>query len=352
MRRIDRLALQSALLTHRLEKPMKKTLMLATALLLAAQHTPAVAASCEAQLNIGSWNIEWLGSPMRNKVGQQTPADIASYIAASKVDVLGLLEISANHRNGGKAANLQLDEAFALLNSEGAAWQYRLFEKHPEASSPNEQWTGLAWDNNKVQMTGGPWNVAGVDEQRRAELLGADSKKVPLNRTPYAVKLSAGEGKSDFLFVPLHLKANSGKGNTEAQRELEVHLILKGLEPVIAKQGEHDLIMMGDTNMLSTEEPGIKLLQAYGMKDCNSADVGTWLTTEERFSDAPFDRFFVMRDQPETQGICNADSQGPMAFNVMTPGDWEPGMDAKTFRERLSDHQMIRTSLCIGADDD
>ncbi|MEJ5861779.1 endonuclease/exonuclease/phosphatase family protein [Pseudomonas farsensis] len=331
---------------------MKETLMLASALLLALQQTPAMADSCGVQLNIGSWNIEWLGSPVRNKIGKQTPADIASYIEASNVDVLGLQEISANRRMDGKANNLQLDKAFALLNGRGADWQYRLFKKHPQASSPNAQWTGLAWDNNKVQITGGPWNVAGVDEQRRAELLGADSRKVALNRTPYAVKLSAGEGRSDFLFVPLHLKANNGKGASEAQRELEVHLILKGLEPVIAHEGEKDLIMMGDTNMLSTGEPGIKLLQAYGMKDCNSSDVGTWLTTEERFSDAPFDRFFVMRDQPETQSTCNADSQGSMAFNVMTPGDWEPGMDAKTFRERLSDHQMIRTSLCIGADDD
>lgn len=330
---------------------MSKHLLLASALVFFVYQAPGVASTCDAQLNIGSWNIEWLGSAQRNKIGHQAPEDIASYIGAAKVDVLALMEISITRSATGGAINQQLDEAFALLNSQGAAWEYRLFEKHPQAGASRDQWTGLAWNTHKVQMTAGPWNVAGVDEQRRVEVLGADSKKVPLNRTPYAVKLSAGEGKSDFLFVPLHLKANSGK-TSEAQRELEVHLILKGLESVRAETGENDVILLGDTNMLNADEPGAHLLAANGLRDCNSADLGTWLTTEARFADAPFDRIFVMGDQPETQATCTQATAGALAFSVVTADDWIPGMDAETFRQRLSDHQMVRTAVCIGADDD
>jgi endonuclease/exonuclease/phosphatase family metal-dependent hydrolase len=320
-----------------------RTFLIASALCLSAGNV--VANTNDSQLVIGAWNIEWLGAKNRP---DQSPTDIASYIAAANVDVLAMSEISITRSGNGEPFNRLLDEAFGLLNEQGADWQYKLFGKNSKAGSSNDQWTALAWNGYKVQQTGGPWNVAGVDEQKRIELLGADSKKVPLNRTPHAVKLSAGPGKSDFLFVPLHLKAN-GKGPTVAQRELEVHLILKGLEPIRAEQGEHDVILLGDTNMLSTSEPGAQVLSAYGMRDCNAADHPTWLSDSPRFSDAPFDRIFVMRDQPETASTC---VEGGMPFEVVKPGDWVAGMDAAEFRQRLSDHQMVRTTLNIGADDD
>ncbi|PVZ43785.1 hypothetical protein [Pseudomonas sp. CC120222-01a] len=331
---------------------MKHYFLLASALILPAFQAQASHSVCESNLAIGAWNIEWLGSDVRNNLGRQLPADIASYIQASRVDVLAMSEISVTRSSTGEAVNAQLDEAFALLNSQGAAWHYKLFEKHPLASRQNDQWTGLAWNGNHVQLTGGPWSVAGSDQQRQVELMGADWKKVPLNRTPYAVKLSAGQGKSDFLFVPLHLKANGGK-NTEVQRELEVHLILKGLETVRSREGEDDVILMGDSNMLSTNEPGARLLKSKGMRDCNSSEQATWLTTDERYTDAPFDRIFLMSDQPETSGSCVMETADPsMAFDVVAPGDWIPGLSAQAFRQRLSDHQMIRTSVCIGPDDD
>lgn len=331
---------------------MKKYLLPALALVLPFWQANACAGVCDSKLTIGAWNIEWLGSAQRDKVGHQLPVDIASYIKASKVDVLAMSEISVTRSGTGEAINAQLDDAFALLNSQGAAWQYKLFEKHPQASSPADQWTGLAWDSRQVQLTGGPWSVAGTDAQRQAELLGADSKKIPLNRTPYAVKLSAGEGKSDFLFVPLHLKANSGKG-TEAQRELEVHLILKGLQAVRSREGEDDVVLMGDTNMLSTDEPGARLLKHHGMRDCNGSDLDTWLTTDNRFTNAPFDRIFVMSDQPETRLSCGMEAADPsMRFDVVTPTEWIAGLSTPAFRQRLSDHQMVRTSVCIGPDDD
>lgn len=320
---------------------------------LASYQAHAAAPVPNSQLAIGAWNIEWLGANKQAGRPPQASADIASYISAAKVDVLALSEISVTSSPGGEPSNRQLDEAFELLNSQGAAWQYKLFEKNPKASSPNDQWTGLAWNKRRVQLTGGPWSVAGVDEQRRVELLGADSKKVPLNRTPYAVKLSAGPGRSDFLFVPLHLKANSGRaGQSEAQRELEMHLILKGLEAVRSEHAENDVILLGDTNMLSTTEAAAQLLRQHGFRDCNSDDQATWLTTDVAFTDAPFDRIFVMRDQPETANSCVVTTEQGMPFEVVKPTDWVAGMTAQTFRERLSDHQMVRTTVWVGADDD
>lgn len=323
-----------------------RSFILASAFCLVAGS--AVADARESQLVVGAWNIEWLGANMREP---QLPADIASYIAAAKVDVLAMSEISISRSNNGAPRNRQLEEAFTLLNREGAAWQYMLFEKHPQASSPEHQWTALAWNARKVQVTGGPWSVAGVDPERHEKLLGVRSTKTPLNRTPYALKLSAGQGRSDFLFVPLHLKAN-GNAPSEAQRELEAHLIVKGLEAVRAEQDERDVILLGDTNMLSSAEPAARVFSEYGLRDCNAADQGTWLGAGTAYSDAPFDRIFVMRDQPETERTCVAMAEGEMPFDVVRPGDWVAGMDALAFRQRLSDHQIVRTTIAIGPDDD
>ncbi|WP_406819292.1 endonuclease/exonuclease/phosphatase family protein [Pseudomonas sp. KnCO4] len=317
---------------------------------LVAYHSTSLAQQQD-ELAIGAWNIEWLGNVKPAARPAQAPDDIAAYIAHAKVDVLALSEISITRSEDGAPVNRQLDEAFALLNSRGASWEYKLFEKHPKASSPKDQWTGLAWNKQRVQLSGGPWSVAGMDEQRRVELLGERSRAVPLNRTPYAVKLSAGAGKSDFLLVPLHLKANTGK-NSEAQRVLELHLILKGLDDVRAEHADDDLILLGDTNMLSTTEPGAQLLRDYGMRDCNSADLNTWLTTDPAYLDAPFDRIFVMRGQPETAQTCVVPDAGGLPFEIVTPDSWVAGMTPQAFRQRLSDHQMVKTTVRIGVDDD
>ena len=117
-----------------------------------AQQPPQ---QCERVIHVGAWNIQWLGNATAGKRTPQAPQDVASYIRASRVDILALEEISVNRKTtGGKPRNSELDRAFASLNGPAAKWRYELFEKRPGARAPDDQWTGIAWNAAVVHADG------------------------------------------------------------------------------------------------------------------------------------------------------------------------------------------------------
>ena len=63
---------------------------------------------CESVLQVGAWNIQWLGNPGEGKRTAQTAADVASYIKAGGVDVLAVSEVSATSKAGGWGRNKTL----------------------------------------------------------------------------------------------------------------------------------------------------------------------------------------------------------------------------------------------------
>ncbi len=327
----------------------------AKALFLAA----LVGAPCSAQtvcptpLWVGAWNIQWLGNAEKGKRKPQTPENIASYIDASKVDVLAMAEISATSTAGGKGRNKQLDDAFALLNAKGAQWTYELFPKREGARDPQDQWTGLAWNEKKIQKAADSWKLdLTIDSQKEKSIAAKFNKPedgtIILSRSPYATKLSAGAGKSDFLFVPVHLKSNIGGKATAAARAYEAELIVAALAAQKESAKDKDVVILGDTNMLVANEAASAAFTSAGFKDCNRDDLGTHLNMNPNQSDAPFDRIFIPANEPETKMSCNAAKD----FALFKPVDWKPGLTASQFREQLSDHILVRTSLCIGKDDD
>src|SRR5207253_2069183 len=60
--------------------------------LVPAPQQPAA----EPTVRVGAWNIEWLGNPAKRRNLPQEPDDLARYIRASKVDLLGLNEITGD----------------------------------------------------------------------------------------------------------------------------------------------------------------------------------------------------------------------------------------------------------------
>src|SRR5271155_2580886 len=71
-------------------------------------------APVEKKVRLGTWNIEWLGNPGMRKKAAQKPEDIAKYIMASKVDLLGLNEITTN-LEGETLGNKTLIEVLAII---------------------------------------------------------------------------------------------------------------------------------------------------------------------------------------------------------------------------------------------
>lgn len=328
--------------------------------------TSAYAQQCEKVIQVGSWNIQWLGNAKEGKRNAQTPQDIAAYLKVAGVDVLSLAEVTPIK---GATKNDTLDAAFAILNAEGAQWKHVLFEKREGARAPADQWTGVAWNEKVVKLAGGPWKLdVQVNESKEAEIRtrfkvrpgqSADSTVI-LSRWPHAAKFSAGPGLTDFIVVPVHLKANPEPEPTDIPSEnpaiearlYEAELIKQGLSKLADRDG--DVIIAGDSNMLSASEPVSTVFSSMGLKDCNARDLGTHITFKKGEKPAPFDRIFVMKDQTETKQTCPNNGKGTnrLDFKIVRPSDWVAGARNSDFRNKLSDHQLVRTGLCVQKDDD
>lgn len=336
---------------------MKRILLACAAALVASS---ALGQACQRVVQIGAWNIQWLGNPASGKRPAQDAHDVASYIDASGVEILALAEISNTRKDGKKPPrNETLDQAFNVLNSTGAAWRYRLFEKRQGARDPEDQWLGIAWDSKKVKLVGEPWKLPVEVDLAREDVIrksfpdpGDDT--VIFSRWPHAIKFSAGEGLTDWVVVPVHMKSNTDGEHTIEARKYEAELLVSGLEALRPQHGDLDVIVLGDTNMLASSEPAGAILSQAGLRDCNKTDLGTHLPYKKGDKGAPFDRVFLNSNRPSTAKSCpvTGTGSGSMDFKVFRPGEWEAGTSNRDFKKLLSDHQLIRVGLCVGKDDD
>jgi len=289
----------------------------------------AVAAGAEATIRIGAWNIEWLGNP-GNRSGiardvPQSPEDIAAYIRIANVSILSLEEIGDDDDSNETLTNSILDSAFRILNQGGLAdWTYIVFPKTDPTS--RDQHIALAWDRRKATIVGNPIRIPVNIEDLEYQLW---------DRTPYAVKLSLGESRTDLVFVPLHMKSNVG-GTTHArdQRAREAERMVEVLEVLYSHFSDQDVVLLGDTNILNSREPAARSLRRAGYNDLNEDDQPTTF-----HGDAPFDRIFTRGGQPEfvsaAQEVIVNDS-----------------LSSEDHKRRLSDHYMVVSAVQVLADDD
>ncbi len=283
-------------------------------------------------ISVGAWNIQWLGSPTsRRGTGvngvEQKPADIARYIKASRVDVLALQEISDTDSSPFTKTNCILDKAFKILNSEGSRnrrsrWRYILFPKRSQTNP--SQLTGIAWNARKVTRVGMPFRIP---------------LQVPGGRVRYwdrwatAMKFRAGRNRSDFVIIPIHMKANTSRGAAQ-QRTREAQILVRSLASVRRQFSDQDIIIIGDANVMRATEQTVVNFTRAGFIDLNSSDRPT--TTGGR---VPFDRAFVATNQPEFR---NAQMD---VFKLS-------GVSRQNFKKFFSDHYMIRFLVRVLRDDD
>jgi endonuclease/exonuclease/phosphatase family metal-dependent hydrolase len=291
-------------------------------------------------LRLGSWNIENLGSPKsRRGPGEgvlQDYRDLAKYIRSARVDLLALQEITPD----GPApegfprkyrTSSVLTRTFNELNKiPGNGWKHILFPKAKPADE--HQWTGIAWKSAKVKVVG---DIVQLPVSHRRSSKGSNL----WDRNVHAIMFSAGPGKTDFVVMVVHLKANT-TGNFAQHRQEELKELAAKL-PTLARAfpGEKDLVILGDTNMLSGQEPGPRVLEQQGFKDLNKADLDTHTAKGVQ----PFDRVFVPRDQTEF---------ARSSLEVLSDFMKRERLSFREFRTRFSDHYMIVTEIRVMADDD
>jgi predicted extracellular nuclease len=292
-----------------------------------SRPTPAPAGA--GTFRVATWNIEWLGKPAsRHSKVAQTPDDIAGYVATSQADVVALNEVTGDAADGTENATLR-KATEALRGLTGSEWRHVLFPKENKAE--RDQLTGVLWNVGRAQLVGVPFRIPVRRPPGHDELW---------NRHPYAVKFSSGEGRTDVVLVPVHLKSNrGGKDTTSVQRADEARGIVRALGAVQNHFSDDDVIVLGDCNCLKANEPALVRFVGGGLRDLNADDTATWIK-DERFPAAPFDRVFVPDDQPEFKAST---------LKVVRP---VPPLDEAEFRRRVSDHLMVTADIRTQADDD
>lgn len=283
----------------------------------------ATSAVAEDYIKISAWNIENLGSDG----SRQSPAALAQHIQLLAPDAIALQEIYDTDGNTSTRTNEQLDRALALVSElPGHTWTYVLFEKKDPTET--HQHTGLAWNTERLQQVGSVYKIDVVDNPTD----GFDTWK----RHPHAIMLSAGTGKTDLVLISLHMKANTdcrSSGTCDEWRQAEAEMLIRELPAIRSNfSGEEDIVLIGDSNMRGTWEAGHQLFESAGFNDLNSEDSPTYAG-----SDAPFDRIFVPRGQPEFRWSRQ------YILSSGRPGNHESS---------LSDHHMIAAMVRILDDDD
>jgi predicted extracellular nuclease len=293
-------------------------------------------------LRVGCWNIEWLGRPeSRSGVAAnvaQSAEDLADCIADSGVDVLALAEITTLVR-GEPIRSREIEATIDKLNAlRPGPWMYVLLP----GRARGDQLTGVMWNSKALtalgegdkpwdEQTDKPWAVP-VDLKARSSQGG-----VLWARPPHAMKFRVGAEKTDFVLIPVHMKADY-EGDFASHRREEAALLAGALEAVRAHFHDRDVIVLGDTNTLKDREPAIGELEGAGLADLNRGQVRT------HWRSGAMDRVLVPADQPEFK-----------ARRFESPAEAylrKRGMDAKEFKRRLSDHFLVYSTIDIGQDDD
>jgi len=284
-------------------------------------------------LRVGAWNIEWCGRPQdRSGPAQgvrQDPEDLADYVAFAKVAVLAVEEVIADQP--GERSHI-LDRVVAALDTRTRGrWAYVLNPGRRD----DDQRTGVLWDGAQVT----PRTPGGQDwdaRQHRPWRVPIQDRKTLWARPPHAMCFSAGPERTDFVVVPLHMKADY-LGDFARQREGEARALVTALPRIERAFTDQDVLLIGDANLAQKVEPAVSVFETAGWH---------WLNAERRPTHWPsgaLDAAFVPRSQPEFAGD----------FEVVAEQYFlARGLSAAEFRRRYSDHWLVVTSVRVMADDD
>ncbi len=307
--------------------------------------------SDQQEIRIGAWNIEWLGFPDRRgrpgKDNPQTSEDLADYIHSTGVDVLALEEIGVDQATEPWTSR-ELDSLQQVLKDRHQEpWEFVLFPKKEYADEMEDfiqrgQHLALAWRSDKATRVGDPFDVPiGDDPEFGVKFF---------ERRANAVKLSFGEGKTDAVFIPIHLKSNRNDVQpndptyTMRQRNAELKAFVRFLPALREHFKDEDIVILGDSNILDGQ-PTSKMLTDAGFVDLNSAEEGTtavWGDGSTGYKTAPFDRIYVPAQQPEFRAL-------DLTVHRTAGGTDD---EIKEFRRKLSDHYLVSSLILIGQDDD
>ncbi len=269
-------------------------------------------------IRLGSWNIEHLGERDDDSV----PVALAEHIHLTGLDAIALQEIYDNDAIDATRTNHQLDETLRILNEETRQdWTYEMFPNR--YSGDKSQLVAVAWNKKRLSKVGDTYRL---EFEREAN---------EWDRHPHAIKLSAGNGRTDIVIIGVHMKANY-RADFSDQREKEAKILLESLGDFRDVLDDEDIVLIGDFNCASNSEAAIQAFEEAGFRDLNARDTATHVVY------GPLDRIIV-----PTPGVSTTASEFSFSRQYILAA-----ADSDTFDRFLSDHMMIMTPIRIQNDDD
>lgn len=306
-------------------------------------------------LQIASWNVEHL-SGWRRKDRKQSAFALADHIEMAGIDLITLQEVYATptdeevrladdqpvieSRAIGSRRNSDLDMVCYLLEEHlKKPWKYTILPNRN--SGDKSQLCAVMWDDERLTIGNPvPLNVNHIDGNlnlwdRKPHYIPFSSEIKVWRRSESGEWTQESEGRT-IAIVPLHMKSNYG-GITKNRlvRTAEAKTLCEAIKEIENEPYfDPSLILLGDTNILSNDEPAIETFIKNGFLDLNNYDSATYWSKD--YGEAPFDRIFVKENRPEFK----YSRQYVLKASDLTQHD-----------RFLSDHYMIKMSVKDYIDD-
>ena len=286
-------------------------------------------------VTIGSWNLEWFGTPHRRGGMARTRADvweIAAVLTENRIDIVMLQEIATQ--------SLQWRWLASALEQRG----YR----YVAGSSGGRQRIVLAWNAEKVWRVdvGAATEPALSSEFRLGKRCHSRKLRLPLMATLRA-------GAFDFTIVGLHLKGPIRPAGCH-RRDTNQRIRRRQLDELLAElarrrqraEVDSDTILIGDMNS-QLRDPGVRHLSRSGYR-LLTADAhrkpGSGRISYRKGRKVALDHVAI------TSGaLAEAIPQSTEYARVLTTGSRTA---RARFRRRFSDHAPVWTRFSTAGPDD
>jgi endonuclease/exonuclease/phosphatase family metal-dependent hydrolase len=304
-------------------------------------------------LQVASWNIEHLSGHPREQRRQSVYA-LADHIEMAGIDVIALQEIYVTpsdeevrlfpnqpiiaSRAHTARRNSDLDQVCYLLEEHlDVPWKYVILPNR--GAGDKSQLCALMWNTKRLTIG----DIVPLGVEHKIDGMNLWDRKPHVVRFTSEIKVWRRDVNGDWqqldetrtlAIVPLHMKSNYGGVTLNRQvRALEARTLCDAIDAIRANL-DPSLMLLGDTNILSNEEPAIETFVTRGFIDLNNHDGATYWSRD--FAEAPFDRIFVAPDRKEfrysRQYVLRS-------------------ADLQLHDRLLSDHYMIKVSVKDYVDD-
>jgi endonuclease/exonuclease/phosphatase family metal-dependent hydrolase len=192
-------------------------------------------------INLAVWNIREFGKVRRTEAAIHYIAEILN-----QFDLIAIVELRDN-----------LQDLSRVLWYLGDTWRI-VYSDWIDDSGGNKERIAFLFDRRAVTHNGLAAEIDAPRSKKTSEYLATQS----FWRAPYMCAFRAGN--FDFIVIATHARW----GNSPAARQAELQMLSDWIDTRFQKKfvEDHDLIVMGDFNTRTLDDPIFKALASHGLK--------------------------------------------------------------------------------------